>query len=105
MTSIHFLFHFYKPGGHRSSRDSIRIITVASEKTPELRNLLKSADLSGVQVDVLGLGVPYPGHEVKLRLYLEYLENIEDEDELVLGMDAYDTLITPSVLEAPSLFK
>lgn len=92
-----------KPGGH--ARDSVNIITVASEETAELRNLLRSAELSGVQVHVLGLGVPYPGHEVKLRLYMEYLETIEDDDELVLGMDAYDTLITPSIVEVASLFK
>jgi len=85
---------------------SLVVITVASTHTPQLSNLMESADAAGVDLRVLGLGQEYTGHEVKLRLYWEFVNNpaIAD-DQLVLAVDAYDVLLFPTIRELPMVFK
>lgn len=53
----------------------VHVMAVASSETPQLGNLRASATAAGLDLHVLGLGVVYSGHEVKLSLYLDFLES------------------------------
>jgi tetratricopeptide (TPR) repeat protein len=93
------------PRGTGRVSDRIRVMTVASRDTPELGNLVASADVAGVDITVLGDGVDYTGHEVKLGLYWRFLnEDVKDDDQLVLAVDAYDVLLLPAVAQAARMF-
>lgn len=90
---------------------SLVILTVASDKNAELGNLMNSvhdanrniAPSSKVHFEVLGLGQSFPGTFVKVQTLLTKLTSLPD-DQLVLFLDAYDTLIFPSIHNLQNLY-
>ena len=81
-----------------SRSHEVRFSTVASDDQREaVRVLQESAEVAGVRLDVLGARDPYHGHETKLRLYHDWVQNLEVPDEaLVVLIDAYDVLLGAS---------
>lgn len=71
---------------------NLHICTVASRRTKGLTQLLDTCKYFGVEIDVLGMGLPYKGNGQKLTYVRKYIDTIPD-DELVLFVDAYDVLI------------
>jgi hypothetical protein len=68
------------------------VCTVASDSHPRLDQLIESCKVHQIELDVLGMGLPYPKNGVKLLYMIDYLKRWED-DEVILFVDAYDTLI------------
>jgi hypothetical protein len=76
----------------------LHLITVASKDHPRLETLKKSASVNGHDLKVLGFNKYYPSNSIKIKRVLEFIQNLEDDD-VVLFVDAYDTLITSSATE------
>ncbi len=74
-----------------SSKD-FHIFTVASKETDGLNRLLASCDHFNVDIDIVGMGLPYKGNGQKLNYLKEYLAEIPD-NHIVMFVDGYDTLI------------
>ncbi len=72
--------------------DRFHVCTVASHKTANLNKLLLSCELNHIDLEVIGLGLPYYGNGTKLYLMAEYLETLND-DEIVMFVDAFDVIL------------
>ena len=79
----------------------IRAVTVASERRPELASLEASALTAGIPLHVLGLdhtelalGSGY-SHDWKLRLLKDYVDDLDNSNDVLLVVDAYDVLFAP----------
>lgn len=86
----------------------IHIITAASDDTSGLRNLRLSAFISGVRLNVVGLGRKYDSYYDKILWYYEYLHGISsdiNDDHVVVLIDAYDVLLFPSVRRIGKLLR
>ncbi len=70
--------------------DNFKVVTVASLKTVGLIQLLQSAEVYNITVDVLGMGDKYLGNGQKLHYMLEYMKDLSD-DTIILFIDGYDT--------------
>ena len=79
----------------------VLVAAVASSETEGLRLLRESA--GSRNVDVLGLGQPYFGHETKLRLFKAWLDQ-QPESSMALLVDAYDVVLWPALSEFPKRF-
>ncbi|KAJ1428552.1 hypothetical protein B484DRAFT_449782 [Ochromonadaceae sp. CCMP2298] len=91
-------------------------VTYASDMNEELASLMLSANLSGVHLEVLGLGRPYLDYSSKTEAYFKYVNEYVSEYEggaegarrvrrvrdgdVVLLMDAYDVLLFPHIQRA-----
>lgn len=69
-----------------------------SATTEKAKYLISTANKYGIQVHFVGEGTKYTADIDKLFTLRQYLEKI-DEDELVVCIDAYDTLINRSLVE------
>ena len=74
------------------SSSPFHVVTVASHPTTTLRQLMESCELNEIQIEVLGMGLPYKGNGQKLSYLKKHLKNIPD-DHIVMFIDAYDCLI------------
>lgn len=68
----------------------LHVCTVASDYSKVIP-LLKSCKKHQLEMDVLGVNLPYKGNGQKLTYLRQYLENIPDDD-IVLLVDGYDVL-------------
>jgi hypothetical protein len=71
-------------------------VCVLLQERPELAILRRSAELAGVEISVLGIGGVYPANGQKLLLYMEHLKTL-DPDQVVMGIDAYDVILSPAI--------
>eukprot|EP01032_Pedospumella_encystans_P011537 gene11537-13410_t len=98
-------------------------VTYASDHTEGLQNLLDSAKMSGVTIEVLGLNTHYEDYSSKTDAYMNYLhsstgphtragdssESAEQtfkavpDDDVVMFMDAYDVLVFPAIVKAAAV--
>jgi hypothetical protein len=76
--------------------------TIATHVNENLENLLLSAEIAGIEIKVLGVGLNPSGLN-KVALYHdalhergEAMEWIEDDDVIVL-LDGYDIIVTPAI--------
>jgi hypothetical protein len=74
------------------SLDRFHVCTVASYKTENLNKLLLSCEINHIDLEVVGLGLPYYGNGTKLIRMAEYLKTLDD-DEIVMFVDAFDVII------------
>ncbi len=74
------------------THNEFHVCTVASENTIGLSRLRDSCAHFDIQLDILGMGLPYQSNVQKLIYINEYLTNIPD-DHVVMYVDGYDTLI------------
>jgi tetratricopeptide (TPR) repeat protein len=81
----------------------VRVACVATQETQGLLALRESARDAGVELEVLGMGSSYSGHEEKLRLWHDFVAGMEP-DALVLFVDGYDVLLWPAMRELEARF-
>lgn len=86
------LLYFSIVAAESHAPSKFHIVTCASRETKELQQLITSAQFHGMEVEVLGIGIPYAGNSRKFRSYLEYLDTVPEND-IILFVDAYDVLI------------
>lgn len=70
----------------------LHVCAVASTRTKGLSQLLTSCERVHIDIDILGLGLPYKGNGQKLVFLKSYLSKIPDSD-VVLFVDGFDVLI------------
>lgn len=92
MRQIAFLLLFWLGSYLHADRPPLHIITVGNYQHIGLERLLYSAHQSGLHVNVMGLGKPYPHHFVKFSNMLKFLDGISGKD-LVMFVDAFDVIL------------
>ena len=98
MQKIIFIFVFVFLSSHKLQADpvplldSFHVCTVASYETANLNKLTLSCEINHIDLEVIGLGLPYYGNGTKLILMAEYLKTLDD-DEIVMFVDAFDVII------------
>ena len=76
----------------------VLLLTVANKNSIALDKLRRSAQLSGVNVKVLGLGEHWKGLGDKVWLVKQELEHHKDDNnKLILFADGYDVLINDNI--------
>lgn len=78
----------------------IKVITVATRDTPELRALQRSAKRYGMDLTVLGLGEAWLGFGMKILLTKAYLQKLTGYTHFIF-VDAYDTLFLKHIANVP----
>lgn len=78
----------------------IKVITVATSHTDELKALERSAKRCGMDLTVLGLGEQWMGFGMKIILTRDYLKTLTGYTHFIF-VDAYDTLFLKSITEVP----
>lgn len=86
-----FLFQFFTIYSDQFM-SNFHVCTVASKKTEGFEQLMDSCKLYNIEIDVLGMDLPYNGNGQKLIYIKEYLNTLSDND-IIMFVDAYDTLI------------
>ncbi len=72
--------------------DKFHIFTVSTHSNSNLEKLKQSCKQNDIDLDVVGLGLPWHGNGTKLIFALNYLKDFGD-DEIVMFVDAFDVLI------------
>lgn len=96
----------HRDSGHEAQTLGICAVTVATAFKPALVRLNASLAANGIELFVLGIGVKWGGHGLKLLLLERFLavEDVRSHARFshVLFLDAYDTLVlemaTPSLI-------
>ena len=78
----------------------IKCITVATQDTPHLQALIRSAKRCGMDLTVLGMGETWQGFGMKIILTRGYLKTLEGYTHFIF-VDAYDTLFLKHIDEVP----
>jgi hypothetical protein len=90
----------HTPGGVIGS---VTVVTVASD-TRDAAALLASAPLAGIDIVVLGEGVPMPwptGLRTKIILVQKFVEETQlGDDDLIVFVDAWDTMVLADSAES-----
>jgi hypothetical protein len=79
----------------------IKVVTVATRETPELKALIRSAKSNGMDLTVLGLGTEWKGFGTKIILTIDYLQTLDGYTHFIF-VDAYDTLFLKPIKELPN---
>jgi hypothetical protein len=70
---------------HQPSQvNKLHVMTVGNKNWPELEILRKSVQNTlGIEVQIQGLGVTYPGHAFKIQQMIKFMATIPDEDHVL----------------------
>lgn len=109
-----FLFFTIKTEGNLSKPD-VLVFTVATEDNHGLQRYLRSANVYGIKVEVLGMGqqwkggnMEYPGGGQKVLLLKEKLNSLKDtvkKDTIILFTDSYDVIFLTDINDIADRFK
>ena len=77
---------------HPLSSDRFHVCTVASYTNVNLNKLILSCNKHHIDLEIIGLGLPYYGNGTKLFHLNEYLNSLNDDD-IVMFVDAFDVLV------------
>lgn len=75
-----------------SNLNHFHICTVASLQSENLHKLFFSCQQHHIDLEIIGLDLPYYGNGTKLLRMAEYVNNLDDND-LVMFIDAFDVLV------------
>ena len=82
----------------------MKFVTVATNKTPEVLRFLDSCQAFNIPITVLGEGMQYHGHGLKIVLMIEFLKTLADE-EIVMYCDSHDTIFLTDPNEIEKKFR
>lgn len=85
-----------------ASDENLIVITVATNETDGFKRFMRSANVYGLEVKVLGMNQKWEGGNVKLyaggghkvNLLKTELEKYKDSDKIVMFVDSYDVILT-----------
>ena len=81
----------------------MKFFTIATHNERTLDILKQSALRHNIKLDIIAMGRKFINYGIKLIWFLEYLENIKD-NELVVFLDGYDTILLTGKKEFKSKF-
>jgi hypothetical protein len=85
------LVHVLCAADHQSCK-GFHVCTVANYRHPNLEKLIQSCKKHRIELEVLGMGLPWFGNGTKFAHVRSYLNTLQD-DEILLFVDAFDVLI------------
>lgn len=83
----HFLYAVDK-----NPLDYFHICTISNKPHPNLDKLVQSCKAHKIDLDIIGMDLPYPSNGIKYIYMLNYLKKFKDY-EIVMYVDAWDVLI------------
>jgi hypothetical protein len=83
----------------------MRLVTVATHSDGYYNFLMKSCKRFNTKIDVLGYGEKWQGLAWKMHLMEKYLKDIDNEDEIICFIDAYDVIMLRPLDELEKLFR
>lgn len=83
----------------------MRLVTVATHADGYFNFLLKSCERFGIKIDVLGYGEKWQGFGWRMNIVQNYIDSIEDDNEVVCFVDAYDIMVLRPLDEMENFFK
>jgi hypothetical protein len=72
--------------------DRLHICTVASHRNENLEKLILSCQKHHIELEIVGLGLPYEGNGTKLLRMHKYIKTLDDDD-IAMFVDAFDVII------------
>jgi hypothetical protein len=82
----------------------MHIVTVATKSEGYFNYLVESCKRNGGKLEVLGWGQEWKGFMMKIYLFKDYLNNLDDDD-IVCFVDGYDVIILQPVDKIETLFR
>lgn len=82
----------------------MKLVTVATHNEGYFDYLKQSCEKFNTDIDVLGYGEKWKGFGWRLNLIIDYLNDIENENEVVCFIDAYDVILLRSLDEMENFF-
>ena len=82
----------------------MKVLLVATHEERYFSTLIRSLQARKIHYFVLGKNEKWDGYMMKLKLIFEWLEN-QNPREIVMYLDAFDSLVVGNVLEAEEVFK
>jgi hypothetical protein len=82
----------------------MHIVTVANKSEGYFDYLVESCKRNGGKLEVLGWGQEWKGFIMKIHLFQEYLNKLDDDD-IVCFVDGYDVIILQPVDKIETLFR
>lgn len=90
-----YLFCFLSVGLFAKTPKKLHVCTVANYEDEGLDTLIKSGKAYGIDVNVIGMGDPYPNHFTKISKMYRYLDRLQPDD-IVLFVDGFDVFFISS---------
>jgi hypothetical protein len=82
----------------------MHIVTVANKNEGYFNYLVESCKRNGGKLEVLGWGQEWKGFIMKIHLFQEYLNKLDDDD-IVCFVDGYDVIILQPIDKIETLFR
>lgn len=83
----------------------MRLVTVATHSDGYFDFLLKSCERFNIKIDVLGFGEKWQGFGWRMNIVQDYINSIQDDNEVICFIDAYDVMILRPLDEMESFFR
>ena len=84
----------------------LHVVLLATHWTPSFQNAVSSLEANGFSYTVLGRGETWKGWKWRMSLYLKFCqEQVEDDEKILVFMDAYDILCNISITNFIHNFK
>jgi hypothetical protein len=82
---------------------SVEVVTYANKSSGMFEQLINNEH--GVKVKVLGMGKKWNGFLDKTKGVLEYMETKKDDNDIIVFLDGFDTIINKDISNVKSLFE
>ena len=82
----------------------MKVITVATDKIGYYYSLQETTTKLGYEWITLGYGLKWKGFGWRLKLIINYLKTLEDVNEIVMIVDAYDVIFIRKSEDALNIF-
>ena len=82
----------------------MKVITVATDKIGYYYSLQETTTKLGYELITLGYGLKWKGFGWRLKLIINYLKTLEDVNEIVMIVDAYDVIFIRKSEDALNIF-
>lgn len=83
----------------------MRLVTVATHSDGYFDFLIKSCQRFNIKIDVLGYGEKWQGFGWRMNIVQKYIDSIQDDNEVICFIDAYDVMVLRPLEEMEKFFR
>ena len=83
----------------------MRLVTVATHSAGYFDFLQQSCTRNNIKLDVLGFGEKWQGFGWRMNMVQDYINSIQDDNEVICFIDAYDVIVLRPLDEMEALFR